>query len=105
MDSYEPPDPSLTTEEQQLVSALSESEIREVDQALLSRVSARWQKVAMVVATTMLGLNEKFDEIPDIYFGQRIRELVKRGILESQGDLSRMRYSEIRLNRDSEPGR
>lgn len=36
-------------------------------------------------------------EIPDIYYAQGIRRLVDEKKLESQGNLSYMRYSEVPL--------
>jgi hypothetical protein len=42
-------------------------------------------------------LSERFPNIPDIYYAQRLRRLVAVGELESQGNLEYMRYSEVRL--------
>ena len=42
-------------------------------------------------------LSERFPNIPDIYYAQRVRRLVAVGELESQGNLEYMRYSEVRL--------
>jgi len=36
--------------------------------------------------------------IPDIYFLSRVRVLVDLGKLESRGDLSKMRFSEVRAS-------
>jgi hypothetical protein len=35
--------------------------------------------------------------LPDVYLSQRVRELVESGLLENQGNLARMRFSEVRL--------
>ncbi|MFD0320268.1 DUF3658 domain-containing protein [Lysobacter gummosus] len=35
--------------------------------------------------------------IPDLFYAQRVATLVARGLLKSQGDLSRMRYCEVRV--------
>jgi hypothetical protein len=50
----------------------------------------------MVVGTTMMNLPSRVEGIPDIYYSQRVQKFVKDGLLESQGNLSRMRYSEVR---------
>ena len=54
-------------------------------------------KVACIVGMTIGGLSEKFPNIPDVYYAQRVRRLVAVGELESQGNLEYMRYSEVRL--------
>jgi Protein of unknown function len=97
MQSYEPPDGPLTTEQRRMADALSQKDIYLIDQALLSNVDLRSRKVARVVVETMEILETEFPELPDVFFSERIRELVRIGLIESFGDLSRMRYSEVRL--------
>jgi len=36
--------------------------------------------------------------IPDVYYSQRVQALVASGNLEAQGNLSCMRFSEVRLS-------
>ena len=38
----------------------------------------------------------RVDGIPDIYYSKRVQKLANDGKLEYQGNLSRMRYSEVR---------
>jgi hypothetical protein len=45
----------------------------------------------------MLQFKGRYGGIPDVYYGRRIGELVAAGALESQGNLRRMRFSEVRL--------
>ena len=45
----------------------------------------------------MLGLKPKFDGVPDAYYSRRIIKLVNDGLLDAQGDLREMRFSEVRL--------
>ena len=98
MDSHNVnPDPELTEEQRALVNKLKECEIEEIDKSLLANASNYWRKVARVVGTTMMELPERVPEIPDIYYAERVKELVRKGLLESQGDLAYMRYSEVRL--------
>jgi len=92
-------DPDLTGEQQQLVDDLSESEVYEIDQALFAKTSQTWRKVARVVGTTIVEAPDRAERIPDIYYSQRIRHLVKQGLLEAQGDLTSMRYCEVRQPR------
>jgi len=96
------PDGELTPEQVKLVEQLSETEIKEIDTFLLSSTDEKWRKVAMVVATTMLDLPCRISGIPDIFYSQRVQKLVKEGLLVSQGDLSYMRYSEVRKPRPNE---
>jgi hypothetical protein len=90
------PDGKLTPEQEILVGKLTEGEVHEIDIALLSNTNDRWRKVAMVVATTMMDFPCRIEGIPDIYYSQRIRYLVDKKQLIARGDLSCMRYSEVR---------
>ena len=96
------PDNTLTPEQLKLVEKLSDAEIETIDTALLANTSIQWRKVARVVATTMNCLPYRVVGIPDSYYSQRIKQLVSAGLLESQGNLSYMRYSEIRLPTSNE---
>ena len=91
------PDRPLTTEEESLVQSLTEGEVHDIDNALLSNACEKWRKVALVVGATMSDLPNRVEGIPDVYYSLRIRELVRNGALQSQGNLSHMRYSEVRL--------
>ena len=90
------PDPELTPEQLLLVAELTESEVEAIDNALLANASEKWQKVARVVGTTMMELPCRVEGIPDVFYSGRIKRLVEVGLLESQGNLSHMRYSEVR---------
>jgi hypothetical protein len=79
------------------VGALAASDLDAIDQALLAETTRHFRKVAMVIATVMSsGLREQLPGIPDVFYALRIIRLVKLGQLEAQGDLRRMRYSEVR---------
>ena len=90
------PDRDLTPEQVKLVEQLTREEIQAIDSALLANCCERWRKVARVVGTTMTELPSRVVGIPDTYYSQRVRKLVEAGLLESQGNLSYMRYSEVR---------
>lgn len=89
-------DPELTKEQIELVAQLSESNLKAIDDALLSNISPQWRKVARVVGTTMLGIDNRVKDIPDVFYAQRVIGLVNKSIIESQGNLSTMHYCEVR---------
>lgn len=90
-------DPGLTVEQQERVRKLTQQQVSEIDSALLSQASPQWRKVARVVCSAMLQLKGRYVGIPDVYYAKRVAELVSSGVFESQGNLRRMRFSEVRL--------
>ena len=73
---------------------------RDFDEMLLALATTRWQKAARVIGQIMTAVSE--DDWPgDAFLSKRVQALVTAGKLESQGDLSRIRYSEIRLPQKS----
>jgi hypothetical protein len=90
------PDGELSLKQEQLVSQLTVEEVHAIDLALISNTNDKWRKVAMVIAKTMLDMHCRIEGIPDIYYSHRIKWLVCEKKLEARGDLSYMRYSEIR---------
>src|SRR5678816_3729186 len=91
------PDPPLTPEQAIHVSRLKQEDLWEIDRVLLAQSAPEWRKVARIVAMTSGELSERFANIPDIYYAQRLRRLVAVGELESQGKLEYLRYGEVRL--------
>lgn len=73
----------------------------EIDNAVMASVGPRWDKVAMVVtlAAKKLYGNPRVGDDEYIPIGARIEVLVENGRLEAQGDITRWRFSEIRLPR------
>ena len=94
-------DPSLGPEQQTRVERLSSVELRKIDEALIGNTATSWRKVTRVIGVTMAGLKAEFEGIPDVFYAQRIKTLVKRGAIQSRGSLDRMRYSEIRKTEKS----
>lgn len=90
------PDPPLTVAELAWVSALSAAQVEQLDQSLLRNTIEQWRKVAMVVGMTLNEMSEALPNLPDVFLSQRVRVLVDRGFMEAQGDLGRMRFSEVR---------
>ena len=91
------PDPTLTPEQAIHVSRLGQEDLWEIDRVLLAQCAPAWRKVALIVGMTIGKLSERFPNVPDIYYAQRVRRLVAVGELESQGNLEYMGYSEVRL--------
>jgi hypothetical protein len=75
-------------------------DVDELDATILSHARDRWQKVARVATETMqdrgLDLSDKHLDI----VVARVCALVGGGRLVAQGDLSRSRFSEVRLPGD-----
>src|ERR1700754_3508469 len=92
------PNPPLTAEEAAPASRLSVEELDAVDAAVLSCARSRWRKVAMVVSLSMEKLEARYPGFSDAFYAHRVRSLVECGKLESNGDLSYMRFSEVRLS-------
>ncbi|MEE9344701.1 MAG: DUF3658 domain-containing protein [Methylococcales bacterium] len=89
---------SMSEDEIKIVNFLSEEDRDKIDQWLLKNISSNWQKVAMVVAKAIeeSDQNDELTDVPDIYFGMRVEELVKKGKIISQGNLKKMRFSEVK---------
>ena len=77
----------------------------EIDQAVLSSVGPRWQKVAMVISRAAKKLYGRLPDGDDPYnpIARRLEFLVGTGRLESQGDISRWRFSEVKQSLKLEP--
>jgi hypothetical protein len=100
----ESPDPSLTPEQFRVALALSPEIVRRIDAQILSHSRPSPRKVALIVALTMDEFSSEAKDLPDVYYASRVKSLVQSGALVAQGDLSRMRYSEVWLpesNRDA----
>ena len=97
MRDVEEDDSSLTKRQLELISALGDSQVDEIDQAIINAASSQWRKVARVVATAMMSLDNRILGIPDIYYAQRVALLISSGHLVAQGNIERMRYCEVRL--------
>lgn len=91
------PDPPLSPEQEARVAQLTSKEIEAIDETLMSNAKPSWRKVAMLVGLSIGKLQDRIQDIPDLYYSQRVRKLVESGRLESQGNLAYMRFSEVRL--------
>lgn len=91
------PDGPMTPEAQALADSLSPEFVAGVDAALLSHATTKNRKVAMLVGLTIDDPALRAAGLPDVFYAQRVKALVARGLLIAQGDLDYMRYSEVRL--------
>jgi hypothetical protein len=98
----EPEDAELTAKELSRVSQLRPVDLEAIDNALLASASGNWRKVAFIVGTAMHSLAGRFAGVPDVFYSQRVCMLVARRALQAQGNLRRMRFSEVRLPAASE---
>lgn len=96
MNDDETYDTELSPVERERVAKLPHAELALIDAALLSQVSSDWRKIARVVGLAMLSMPDRPLGVPDIFFAKRVALLVESGRLESQGNLRRMRFSEVR---------
>ena len=69
----------------------------QLDPLILSTANSRWQKVAMIIAKVEEKLEDTEQPIEYERIAERVQVLVDAGHLESQGDVSRWRHSEVRL--------
>lgn len=95
-------DPEFGAEDRIAISALTPLDVEAIDQAILSHCEAQWRKVAYVVVMAMNAHPDTYLDIPDAYYATRVRELVAEGLIEAQGDLRRIRFSEVRLGTETQ---
>jgi hypothetical protein len=91
------PDTVLCDDAQLIVSRLTSDDIAVIDAALVSQCATTFRKVARVVGSAMQPLFSKYPGVPDGYYAQRVGVLVDSGVLESEGNIEYMRFSEVRL--------
>ena len=97
MEQEKPPlDPELSAEQKLLVEKLTAAELARIDQALLNNVGARWQKMAKIVGITMQEMPDRVPGVPDIFYAERLRSMVRAGEIEAEGHICSMRYCELR---------
>ncbi|MBZ9989884.1 hypothetical protein LB572_22550 [Mesorhizobium sp. BH1-1-5] len=68
-----------------------------IDRAIMQMVMDRWQKTAMVLAKTEDALRKAGEKVSWDDIAERLEALDARGDVESQGDLTLWRNSEVRL--------
>jgi len=77
---------------------LVSAHIEYFDDSLLSHATFEWQKMAKIVAATLVEFYDTgVNQTSNLVLGARLVDLVEAGKLEWQGDLSHMRRCELRL--------
>jgi hypothetical protein len=104
-EDYDPhgDNPPLTAAQQEAVSRLTEADLLAIDAATIANIVDNWRKVARVVGTTISEFADQslYPGLGDVFYAQRIRLMVEKGLVEAVGDLKRMGYSEVRLPRST----
>ncbi len=96
MSIYPEPDEPPSPEEETAIRSLTQADLRLIDACLLKNTPERWAKVARVVLDTMKEIGDRYPGIPDVFYPRRIKVLADAGTIEVAGNLSRMRFSEVR---------
>ena len=93
------PDPPMTPEQAAVAASLSADFIAKIDAAIMSHARPRGRKVAMMVGLTMGDPTVRVPGLPDLFYAQRVKALVEKGLLIADGNLDYMGYSEVHLPR------
>ena len=91
------PNEPIGPEEAAAFARLHKDEVTDIDDAILSCATPHWQKVARMVMLAERKLSTKYPHFSYLLYVERIQLLADQRRLESQGDLSFMRFSEVRL--------
>jgi len=75
---------------------------QELDDLILSLATSHWQKTAMIISKARNRIDRELEGNPEERVAERIGRLVETEQLESRGDLSRWRHSEVRHPAPSE---
>jgi hypothetical protein len=98
---FSPDDPPPDATELARYAALTQPQRVLIDALLLGHSSGTWQKMARIVADTMSKVPPDLADVSYGYFTQRLRHMVAAGLLEARGNVSIMRYCELRLRSPS----
>jgi hypothetical protein len=91
----------MSPEQAAIAAALRPEDVAKIDSALLSHARRQSRKVSMIVALTMADSSIAVPGLPDVFYAERVGTLVAAGKLIAIGNLSHMRYSEVRLSEPS----
>jgi Protein of unknown function len=69
----------------------------DVDKLIFAAPKENWRKVAMIVGNVFQTCEARSIPLSDEVIAARIQELAENGLIESQGNLTKWRYSEVRL--------
>lgn len=91
------PDGEMNAAQAKAAASLSLELVERIDACLLSLVVSHNRKVARVVGSAMLDEALRVPGLPDLFYRDRVRLLVQKGLVVAEGNLDYMRYSEVRL--------
>lgn len=91
------PPAMLNADEQATKTKLSEPEPRIIDDCIMWYIIHRLQKTARVVALTVTGLGDQFPGSAGPVVFRAYQALAEAGVIETAGNLDRMRFSECGL--------
>lgn len=69
------------------------------DASLLKHMESRFLKAARIIGNVMMEQWDDIIDVGDFFLSRRLLMLARAGIIESQGDLKHIRFSEVRLPR------
>ena len=84
-------------EEQALVTKLGPEGLKRIDETIVRSVVSNHRKVARVIFDAMKAGEFTFSDALVYIYTRRIIEMVASGRLEAQGNLTKPRFSEIRI--------
>lgn len=87
----------MSPEEAAVAASLNPEFVEHIDAELLSHARRSSRKVAMLVGMAMGNEAVRVPGLPDLFYAQRVRVLVEKGLLIGEGNLAFMRHSEVRL--------
>ena len=90
------PTPPISAEEQAAVDLLTQQDLAFIDECILSHCANHFYKVARVIGRTADELSGRFPRLSYIFYTERLKHLVDTGHLDAAGDVSTMRFSEVR---------
>ena len=70
----------------------------ELDQVIFSKLNPNWRKTAMIIGDVVRAWKSRSMPVDEEIIGARIQALAEAGRIESQGNLSMWRHSEVRLS-------
>ena len=88
---------NFTLNQKKAIKALTENDLKTIDSALMKNATTQWRKIARIIGMTMMDLENEYKDLPDLFYGERVIDLVLNKNLVSQGDIHQMRYGEVKL--------
>jgi hypothetical protein len=96
MDDHDDLSAPLADDDLLAIGALTVADVAAIDHAVLSVPGEHWQKTALVVSRAMYAYRDRYDDIPHVYYGQRVVELAPKGMLAANGNSRQLHFSEVR---------